>query len=405
MHRLNLWLRDHPWIVNGILIAGLSAAPSTWAAAGWGAPWVHAAVNATLILPILWRHRHPGAMALIVVGGAWLGYLEQTGPAMSAANMSLVVILYTLVVLGRRWPAALVALADAAFFVAWALTRYPGPDARPGATGFLLVLVTAWVLAELVRARRAYLTEVEQRAALADSERHALARAAAADERTRIARELHDVLAHSVSVIVVNAEGAKLIRHTDPEAVDRTLEMISRTGRMALGELRRLLEVLHAAQPVRRPQPGLADLPELVSQAGVGRPPIDLAVRGSGDDLPASAGLQTYRIVQEALTNVVKHAPLDATARVTVDCGTSGRGRLVEIEVVNGGGSAAPPPAVFPSSRLGLAGMRERVALFDGTLDAGPTPDGGYRLAARLRVDGDGCRMSQSAAKSGKIAP
>jgi signal transduction histidine kinase len=404
VHRLNLWLGDHPWIANTGLIALLAGSPSMWSHDGWRATWIQIVVSAALLLPLFWRHRHPSIVAAIVLAAACLGYLGQPGSALASGNLALVVVLYTLVVLGRRHQASLVAVTSAAFFLAWTLGRYPGSEARLGGAGFLLMLVTAWVLGEFIRARRAYLAEVEQRAALADSERQALARAAAADERTRIARELHDVLAHSVSVIVVNAEGAKLIRHTDPEAVDRTLDVISRTGRAALGELRRLLEVLHA-EPVRRPQPSLDDLEQLVSRAGAGRPAIALRVLGTGDELPASAGLQTYRIVQEALTNLLKHAPSDAAAQVTVDFGTPARRRLVEIEVTNTGGSAAARPAVLPSSRLGLAGMRERVAMFDGTLDAGPTPDGGYRLAATLRIDGDGYLLGSPSANSAKMAP
>ncbi|MEV4760924.1 histidine kinase [Micromonospora sp. NPDC049559] len=392
MHRLNLWLRGHPWVVDLALIAALSGAPPMWLAGGW-----RVVVLAALLLPILFRRRYPVTAAAIVLGAAWLGYLLSPGPAMPMGYLALVVILYTLVMLGRRREASLMALASAGFFLTWTLTRYTEPDARVAGSGFLLLLVTAWLLGEFVRARQAYLAEVERRAALADSERQALARAAAADERTRIARELHDVLAHSVSVMVVNAEGAKLARHTDPEAVDRTLEIISRTGRSTLAELRRLLEVLHA-QPVRRPQPTLADLEQLVTRAGLGRPPITLTVTGDGSGLPASAGLQIYRIVQEALTNVLKHAPVDATARVSVDYGMAARRRVVRVEVTNSGGGAAPPPGVLPSSRLGLAGMRERVAMFDGTLDAGPTAAGGYRLAATLRVDGDGCLFGGPAA-------
>jgi len=181
-----------------------------------------------------------------------------------------------------------------------------------------------------------------------------------------------------MSVIVLNAEGAKLARHRDPEAVDRTLDTIGRTGRTALAELRRLLEVLHAGQEARSPQPTADELRRLVEQAGRD---VTLDVTGDAGGLPASAALQTYRIVQEALTNMIKHAPADATGRVEVAFAPE----EIRIEVTNTGGKSPPAPAL-PSSGRGLAGMRQRVEMYHGELAAGPLPDGGYRVRASLVV-------------------
>nr|QIZ01473.1 hypothetical protein HEP87_09505 [Streptomyces sp. S1D4-11] len=278
---------------------------------------------------------------------------------------------------------------------------------------------------EYVRARRAYLAEFERRAALVESERLALARVAVAEERARIAREIHDVLAHSVSVMVVNAEGGRLMRHVDPAVVDRTLGVISATGREALGELRRLLEVLRTPDadasadpdsdsdsdpdfdsgpgsgpgsgPDAAPEPLSSDLRRLIGRLNTSGTRARLDLRGERGGLPADLTAQTYRIVQEALTNIVKHAPPDASIHVRVDTGTPGPGRLVRVRVENsagagaaGGGAgavtAAELPAPLPSSGRGLTGMRERTALYGGSVDAGPTPDGGYRVAATLRV-------------------
>ena len=198
------------------------------------------------------------------------------------------------------------------------------------------------------------------------------------------------------------------MRHVDPAVVDRTLGVISATGREALGELRRLLEVLRTpvadastdgpdpdpdcssgCHPVGATASLSADLRRLVRRLNTSGTRAWLDLRGERGGLPADLTVQTYRIVQEALTNVVKHAPPDATIHVRVDTGTHGPGRLVRVRVENsagaGGEAAAARPVPLLSSGRGLTGMRERTALYGGSVDAGPTPDGGYRVAATLR--------------------
>jgi signal transduction histidine kinase len=345
--------------------------------------WVQSLILAGLVLPLIGRRHRPAAMTAIVLAAAWLGLLTGTWAGhLPLAHLSLLFMLYTLVVRGRRRAAAVTGLTVAAFFGAWTLVVRPSSDTGWSLLTYGLAIATVWLLAERVRARHAYLDAVERRAELADSERRALSRAAAAEERTRIARELHDVLAHSVSVMVVNAEGAQLIRHIDPAAVDRTLQLVSATGREALTELRRLLTVLDTDGPVPSPQPTLTDLHRLT--AGVDGATI--RITGRGEDVPAGAVVQTYRIVQEALTNVVKHAGTGADAEVTVDLGEPGPRRTVRIEVRDNGTARARAERL-PSSGRGLAGMRERVAMFGGTLDAAPQPEGGYRVAATLPLD------------------
>jgi signal transduction histidine kinase len=200
------------------------------------------------------------------------------------------------------------------------------------------------------------------------------------------------------------------MRHVDPAVVDRTLGVISATGREALGELRRLLEVLRTpdadasadpdsgadSDPDAAPDPLSADLRRLIGRLDTSGTRARLDLRGERGGLPADLTAQTYRIVQEALTNIVKHASPDASIHVRVDTGTPGPARLVRVRVENsaGAGSAggagavtvAEFPAPLPSSGRGLTGMRERTALYGGSVDAGPTPDGGYRVAATLRV-------------------
>ncbi|WP_238007123.1 histidine kinase [Dactylosporangium sp. AC04546] len=395
MHGLLGWSGRNPWLAEAALAAVLLAA-----AAGLpdGRPWwVRLPLLLVLVSTVLWRRRHPRAAAAVAVGAAWAGLLggvwEQHLPL---AHVALLVVVYTLVVRGRRRSAALVAPFVAAFFVVWALRWYPGVDAGWGAAGFCLSVGTAWLLGEYVRARQEYVR----------AQRRAVAAAAIAGERARIARELHDVLAHSVGVMVVNAEGARLMRHTDPAVVDRTLGLVSSTGRAALQELRRLLDVLQPSGDGVLPPPGEghgpppgapADLRDLVARAGAGLAGARLRIAGSADGVPAWLLGQVYRIVQEALTNVLNHAGARASVDVLLDFGAPGRRRTVRVEVVDTGGDGGGPG--LPSSGRGLAGMRQRVTDAGGTLEAAPVP-GGFRLAATLPVDGSTAASQPATAAS-----
>lgn len=348
-----------------------------WLAPGWSGevPWTTRAIPLLFLLPLLARRRLPRTVAVLTIAGAAAVYFTEIWAYdRGRTELAMAVALFTLVKRGDRWFAALIAACIVVLDVQWG-TLWGAYTDNPTFTiiGVLPLHIAAWALGEFFRTKDQLTAEEEKRF-------DAQARAAVAEERTRIARELHDVLAHSMSVIVLNAEGAKLARHRDPEAVDRTLDTIGRTGRDALAELRRLLEVLHAGQAARSPQPTVDELRELVEQSGRD---VTLDVTGDPDGLPASAALQAYRIVQEALTNMIKHAPADATGHVTV----AFEPPEVHIEVTNTGGRSAPAPKpALPSSGRGLAGMRQRVELFHGELTTEPAPDGGYRVAASLVV-------------------
>ncbi|MCW6003520.1 hypothetical protein K1W54_02820 [Micromonospora sp. CPCC 205371] len=366
VHRLNLWLRGHPWVGDAALVLLMLLSWSLQTGHGWGPRWQQALVLGGLVLPLLWRRRHTLRAAAVSLASAGLLFvLEPWAHQLPIAVWALNILVYTLVIQGRPRAATAVAALTATFYITCTVSWLSDKLWIPTIAGYLLTIALMWAVGEFMRARRAYDAEKEGRAV--------------AEERNRIARELHDVLAHSMSVMVVNAEGAALMRHTDPDAVDRALQAISATGRAALAELRRLVDVLHEGSP-RSPQPTAADLRDLTERIGA-----DLAVTGDAEGLPASAALQTYRIVQEALTNVVKHAPAGAATYVRVDFGAPAHDRRVRIEVTNSGGPSRP--TALPGSGQGLTGMRERVALFDGTLDAGPTRDGGFRVAATLQVE------------------
>ncbi|MGW4126897.1 MULTISPECIES: sensor histidine kinase [Amycolatopsis] len=386
MQRLLDRLRAHPWVTDLPLYAWFVFLAPTGSSS---APKAVLLVPYLFLVPLLWRRRHPEIVAVLIVAGVTAQYTtELWAYDRGRGELAMAVALYTLVRAGNRRFAALIAgaivILDVTWGLVWGVTTEQGSWLAIGAT--IPLHVAAWALGEFFRARQRLSAEEATKAELAASEQEARARAAVAEERTRIARELHDVLAHSVSVIVINAEGAKLMRDKDPEVVDRTLDTIGKAGRDALAELRRLLEVLHAGEAARSPQPTVAELRDLVAQVSASGREVDLQVTGDAEGLPPSAALQAYRIVQESLTNMIKHAPGDASGQVEIDFGQGGHRRNVRIEVTNTGGSEPVAPRL-PSSGRGIAGMTQRVEMFHGTLDTGPTRDGGYRVAANLVVE------------------
>jgi len=239
--------------------------------------------------------------------------------------------------------------------------------------------IFTWFVA-LLLARRAHLAaDAEERAARLERHQEERARVAVADERARIARELHDVIAHSLSVMTVQAGAARLLLSGDPRRAVEPLLAVEETGRQALAEMRRLLGVLRedAGEPDLAPQPRLADLPGLAATVREAGLEVEMAVEGRQRSLPAGIELAAYRILQEALTNTLKHAGA-AQAQVTVRYAPES----VLLEVRDDG----RVPAVDGQGH-GLLGMRERAALYGGELDAGPLPGGGFAVRARLPVE------------------
>ncbi|HEY3979716.1 MAG TPA: histidine kinase [Streptosporangiaceae bacterium] len=231
-------------------------------------------------------------------------------------------------------------------------------------------ILAFWVTGVLVRARRRAAALAERNAALQRQ-----AEQAAAAERGRIARELHDIVAHHLSVIVLQAAGAR----ASGRPAGATLEKIENSGRQALAETRRLLGVLHdsAEETGLAPQPGIGELDALAASVRAAGLPVTLVVDGDPAALPATVDLSVYRIVQEALTNVLKHAG-PARAAVTIGCADE----AVTIEITDDG--TRDPARPVPAGGHGLAGMRERAAIFGGELHAGPRPGGGFAVRARL---------------------
>jgi signal transduction histidine kinase len=242
-----------------------------------------------------------------------------------------------------------------------------------------VVFSVAWIIGFLLGQKFEEADAAKERAARLEREREAEARAAVAEERARIARELHDVVGHSVSVMTVQASAVRRLLHDDQEREREALLIVERTGREALAEMRRMVGVLRRPEeaPALAPQPSLEHVERLVEQAREAGLPVELRVLGNAVELPAGVDLTAYRLIQEGLTNALKHARAkhaevlvnygDGTIEVTVSDDGQGVG--------NGDGGGH-----------GLVGMRERVSVYGGELDAGPQPGGGYRLRARLPV-------------------
>jgi signal transduction histidine kinase len=330
-------------------------------------------------LPLAARRRFPGVvLALCVASGLAVAAL---GLSPIVLGVAILVAVYSVAAYGTRWVSLAGLAAAEVGSVAVQLT--PGRFQASTVISNALVIGAAWLLGHFVGVRRAYTARLEERTAELEQAREELARRAVTKERLRLARELHDVVAQAMSVIAVQSGVGAHVASTQPEEAAKALSAIEATSRAALEELRRLLGVLRQDSEPQgdiTPMPGLADLDSLlakVSKAGLG---VRLRVEGTPSQLPAGVDLSAYRIVQEALTNVVKHAgPARAQVRIRY------RDQEVTVEVTDDGrGVGTPAGDGRAGAGHGLIGMRERVAAFNGDLDAGPRPGGGFRVAARL---------------------
>ncbi len=333
-------------------------------------------------VPVVFRRRYPvQAFAIAVVAGA-LQVVSDVRPL--GSDLAIPLLLYTLAAYRPRrqsLPGLAVCLIGSVAAVAiWV----SGPLGTIQRVGLVLVLFSgtallAWVLGDSMGYRRAYLTSLEDRAARLERERDAQAQIATAAERARIARELHDVIAHNVSVMVVQADGASYALRSDPERAATALAAISRTGRQALSEMRRLLGVLRSGDEPSglAPVPGLDQLRELLDQARGAGMSVSLTIDGPARPLSEGAELAAYRVVQESLTNTRKHGGPAASADVMLAYQPDGL--LLQV-TDNGLGADAPADG----TGHGLTGMRERVEMYGGMVQAGPLRTGGYQVIALL---------------------
>ncbi|MGW3916200.1 sensor histidine kinase [Streptomyces sp. NPDC005070] len=395
MQRLYDLLRRYPtwvdsfWAVALLGISLVSISNVNGAATGPSSTATALPIAVALSAVVALRRRMPEKMLVLAVA-AGLAQLVLDVPS-APEDFAMLVIIYTVAANGARWASRL-ALVGGLCAGTLAQLRWPAHEVSGPGGVFIAIFQTvpfalAWVLGDSIRTRRAYLAQLEERAARLEKEREAQAKVAVAAERARIARELHDVVAHNVSVMVVQADGAAYVMDTAPEQARKALETISGTGRQALAEMRRLLGVLRTGehQEVGEyvPQPDVEQLDDLIEQCRTSGLPVDFKVEGTPRPLPSGVELTAYRIVQEALTNTRKHGGPNTGASVRLVYFDDGLGLLVEDD-----GKGAPHELYEEGGAdgqgHGLIGMRERVGMVGGTLDAGPRPGGGFRISALL---------------------
>lgn len=394
MQRLYDFLRRHPlgvdvfWAVVLLGLSGMSMASGMYDAGREEILAIPVALGLSTVVAL--RRRLPEKMLLLAIAVGVLQLVGDVRPGIG--NFAMLVITFTVATIGERWASRL-ALICSLSAAALSQVRW---EAEPGGSWpqqiFVTVIMTvpfvlAWVMGDSLRTRRAYFSQLEERAARLEREREAQSKVAVAAERARIARELHDVVAHNVSVMVVQADGAAYVMDAAPDQARQALETISSTGRQALAEMRRLLGVLRTGDAPESgeyvPQPDVEQIEDLVDQVRRTGLAVDFKVEGTARPLPSGVELTAYRIVQEALTNTRKHGGPDAGASVRLVYFDDGLGLLVEDD---GRGAAHELYADGGADGAGhgMIGMRERVGMVGGTLDAGPRPGGGFRISALL---------------------
>ncbi|WP_369207455.1 sensor histidine kinase [Streptomyces sp. PU-14G] len=410
MHRLYDFIRRHPTWVDSLWAVALLMLSSLWIVASMSAPPEAEGLSTTsqeqiatvpvalaLCAVVALRRRAPEKMLVLATGTGVAQVVVNVGPF--PGNFAFLVIVFTVASRHVRW-ASRFALAGALLAPTISTVRWPSSTGGLaneifGTLFMTLAFVMAWVLGDSLRTRRAYYLQLEERARRLEKEREAQAKVAVAAERARIARELHDVVAHNVSVMVVQADGGAYVLENAPDQTRMALETISGTGRQALAEMRRLLGVLRSEDGARRdggeyvPQPGVEQIADLVEQVRGAGLTVDFRVEGVPHPLPSSVELTAYRIVQEALTNTRKHGGPDVGASVrlqytddelSVLAEDDGRGAQRELYEEGGADGLGH----------GLIGMRERVGMVGGALEAGPRSGGGFRICAALPLKGAG---------------
>ncbi len=344
-----------------------------------GPPWFDILAVLGMTLPLFARRRFPfGAPVASSVVFAASSFVDERLTRHGVILFLTAIAVFVLFGLNRDRTQAIAGLAFGIGVTAIIFHN----DPEGGAGGFVftsVVFTVAWAIAFGLSRKFHEAEEAKQRLARAEQERVEQARLAVADERTRIARELHDVVGHSVSVMTVQASAARRLLRPHQEKEREALLVVEQTGREALAEMRRMVGVLRRPDeaPALAPQPSLEHLDRLLAQAREAGLPVELRIEGEPEALPASVDLTAYRLVQEGLTNAIKHARAQC-AEVVVRYGDG----HVELTVTDDGSGDGGGE----SGGHGLIGMRERVSVYGGELEAGPLAGGGYRLRARLPV-------------------
>jgi signal transduction histidine kinase len=411
-----LWGRDHPLVIDAAIAAaicglGVITELATPAEPGMRDPNAFSlALTLAGTLPLALRRRFPVPVYAVCFATTLLHdamHFPGGGPAVAS-----LLALYTVAAHAGTRRAALNTLVVSYLAISSSLVTPPSRESVGEVVVVCVFVTVAWVLGDNMRIRRAYVTTVEERAARLEREQDAEAQRAVLQERTRIARELHDVVAHGMSVMVVQAGAARrTLARGDTERAAEALGTIETTGRSALDEMRRLVGVLRTpggegdldgdrngagddAAAARLPQPGIGDLDDLVRHCCEAGLDVTLRVQGQRRPLPSGLELVAYRIAQEALTNAIQHAG-PASAFVYLEYGRES----LRLTVTDDGRGASTSPRSEPGH--GLAGMRERVQLYGGDISVGPRPGGGFRVSATLPVPGRAGARGEPSARPG----
>lgn len=374
-----------PPLLDTALALVLTAVVQVEMARAQGNPIVGAAAL-LITLPLIWRRRWPLRVFAAVVGGVIITFTSFAtfDPAVVYPPIvALLIAAYSVGIHSQSRLIAAVVLVGTATLVA---VRFGGGDLPPLPGGVLpyVLLLIPFLMGQVLRARQLRVDAFRERAIRLEQEQEFAAQMARNEERSRIARELHDVVAHTVSVMVVQAGAARRIVETAPDQAVEALSAVETTGREAMTELRHLLGALRPedGEAPLAPKPGIAQLPALIQRVRDAGLPAELQVTGTPRTLAAGIDLTAYRIVQEALTNTIKHAG-SVRAQIALDY----RDDALKVEVLDEGtGQSLLPRA---SAGRGLAGMRDRVALLGGTLEAGPRLGRGFAVRAWLPLAGD----------------
>ncbi|WP_236717969.1 sensor histidine kinase [Actinoplanes sp. TFC3] len=394
MGDLQVWLlrlQRRPWLVDlAVLVMITGASVHNLVSGSHGGPfgevssrdlprWALIALSAGMILPLWWRRRAPMATfaAVAVVSllqfalGVWL-----------QAGMSVLIAIYSVAVYGSLRGLAWAFAVTAAQLTLAVLLLVPFERTLVGLFLLLGTTTAASSIGLMVRTRAAYLAALEDRAARLEVERDQRVQLTAATERSRVAREMHDIVGHNLSVMIGLADGAALLASNRGEKSAEPLRLIGETGRQALGELRRVLGVLRdgGEEDGLTPQPDLAELDDLVARVRAAGLPVDYRTSGAVHELKSGIQLAVYRIVQEALTNIIKHAGTTTAATVLINV-TAGQ---VRIQVLNTAGEHPPPAPGEPGH--GLVGIRERAGLYGGEVVTGRRDDGGWAVDVRMEA-------------------
>ena len=385
--QLRVRLAANPLLVDAVIAVGLASLSLFAVASGATDAGSREPISVVLLLmeslPLVFRRRWPIPVLFVTFGATLLHASLATGQPVNEGLGSLVALFTVAETYDRRVSAPL-AFGVAAGYILVTLSKADLQTALSGLISTSVGIGVVWALGDWVKTRRRYNALIEQSARLLEADREAQARRAVQTERERIARELHDIVTHHVSVIVIQA-GAGLTALGDrPDPARSALEAIDRTSRQALTDMRLMLGMLGdpaAADPSREPVPGLQRLGELIEEVRSAGLPVELSVEGERRPLDDGIELSAYRIVQEALTNTLKHA---RGARAQVHLGFEPR--ALDIEVTDRGGAGPQDLGDGATGGRGLIGMRERVALFGGEFEAAPFADG-FRVHARLPVE------------------